>query len=57
MSGFSDTLGKLLLVGVLSAVVVYDYVMTGNSYVMILQNSLHIPSIDECLIHPIMMMS
>ena len=33
----------------------YDCMMTGNSYVMILRNALCIPSIDVCLLHPIMM--
>ena len=55
ISGFSDALGKPLLVDVVNAAVIYDCDMTGTSYIMILRNTLHIPSIDECLIHPIMM--
>ena len=55
VAGFSDALGEPLLVDVVNAAVVYDCVMTGRSYVMILRNALHIPSMEECLIHPIMM--
>jgi len=55
ISGFTDDLGKPILVDVINAAVTYDCMMTGNSYIMILRNALHIPSIEVCLLHPIMM--
>ena len=42
VSGFTDALGKPMLVDVVNAAVVYDCMMTGISYVIILQNALHI---------------
>ena len=50
--GFTDELGKPLLVDVVNAAVVFDCPTTGNSYVMVLNNALHVPSMDCSLINP-----
>ena len=53
--GFTDELGKPLLVEVVHAAVVFDCPTTGNSYVMVLNNALHVPSLDCSLTNPFIM--
>ena len=53
--GFTDELGKSLLVEVVHAAVVFDCPTTGNSYVMFLNNALHVPSLECSLINPFIM--
>ena len=55
VSGFTDELGKPILVDVVYAALVYDCPTTGNSYVMILYNALDVSSLDCSLINPFMM--
>ena len=53
--GFTDALGKSLLVDVVHAAVVYDCATTGQSYLMIIHNALHVKSMDVCLLNPFIM--
>ena len=53
--GFTDELCKPLLVEVVHSAVVFDCPTTGNSYVMVLNNAPHVPSLDCSLINPFIM--
>ena len=54
VSGFTDRIGKPIKVEVVTAALVYDCERTGKSYLLIIKNTLHVPNMDTCLIHPIM---
>ena len=53
--GFTDALGKSLLVDVVHAAVVYDCATTGQSFLIIIHNALHVKSMDVCLFNPFIM--
>ena len=55
VSGFTDSLGKAISVEIVHACVIYDCDKSGRSYLLIIRNTLHVPEMNECLIHPIMM--
>ena len=55
VSGFTDALGKPMLVEVVHALIVYDCDTTGKSYLFMLNNALLVPSLTCCLINPIIM--
>ena len=55
VSGFTDALGKPMLVDVVHAVITYDCPRTGLSYPLLINNALYVPSIDCCLINPFIM--
>lgn len=55
VSGFTDSLGKALSVEIVHACVIYDCEKSGKSYLLVIQNALHVPEMKECLFHPIMM--
>lgn len=55
VSGFTDGLGKPMLVEVVHACVLYDDEMDGRKYLCIIRNALYVPEMEECLVHPIMM--
>ena len=55
VSGFTNSLGKALSVEIVHACVMYDCDKSGKSYLLIIRNALHVPEMEECLIHPIMM--
>ena len=40
---------------IVTLVVVYNYTINGKSHILILWNTLYIPSIDTCLIHPVIL--
>ena len=56
ISGFTDELGKSLLVDVVNAAVVYDCDTTGESYLLLLHNTLYVHSLSSCLINPFIIM-
>ena len=53
VSGFTDKLGKPDQV--VHAGVIHECIQSGKKFLMILRYALHIPEMDVCLIHPIMM--
>ena len=55
VSGFTNKLGKPIHVPVVDAAVSYMCDKTGKSMIMIIRNALHIPEMEACLLHPIMM--
>ncbi len=55
VSGFTDTLGKSLLMDVVHAAAAYDCDKSGKSYLMIIHNALLVSSLKSCLINPFMM--
>ena len=55
VSGFTDELGKPMLVDVVHAVITYDCAQTGMSYPMLINNAILVPSVDCCLINPFML--
>ena len=55
VSGFTDELGKPMLVDVVHAVITYDCPKTGSSYPMLINNAILVPSVDCCLINPFML--
>ena len=55
VSGFTDELGKPLLVDVVHALIAYDCNLTGKSFLLLINNALSIPSLDCCLINPFIM--
>ena len=55
VSGFTNELGKPMLVDVVNAVITYDCPRTGLSYPLLINNALFVPSIDCCLINPFIM--
>ena len=55
VTGFTDSLGKALSVEIVHACVMYDCSQSGKSYLIVIRNALHVPEMEECLIHPIMM--
>ena len=50
VSGFTNELGKPMLVDVVHAVITYDCARTGISYPMLINNAILVPSVDCCLI-------
>ena len=54
VSGFTDELGKPLLVEVVHALIAYDCNLNGKSYLLLINNDLLIPSLECCLINPFM---
>ncbi len=55
MVGFTNALGNSLLVDVVQVPVVYDCDKTGQSFLMIIHNALHVKSMDVCLLNPFIM--
>ena len=55
VSGFTEKLGNPLKVPVVTAAVIYDCDLTGNSYVLVIHNALYLPEMTVNLIPPIMM--
>ena len=55
VSGFTDILGKPLLVDVVDAVVVYDCPYSGVSFLMMIRNALYMKQMTVNLIPPFMM--
>ena len=55
VSGFTDALGKSLVVDVVHAAVAYDCDTSGKTYLVILHNALLVPSLQSCLINPFIM--
>ena len=55
VSGFSDELGKPMSVDVVDAVVAYDDPLEGDTYLSVIKNALHVPSMKSNLIPPFMM--
>ena len=55
VSGFANELGKALDVKVVDAVVAYDDPMEGNTYLLVLKNALHVPSMTYNLLPSFMM--
>ena len=55
VSGFTEKLGRPLTVSVVTAAVMYDCELTGNSYVLVIHNALYIKEMVINLIPPIMM--
>ena len=53
--GFTDELGAPIRVPVVSGVIAYECKLTGKKYLLHVRNSLHIPSMNNHLIPPIMM--
>ena len=53
--GFTSDLGKPLRVPVLNAVVAYDCEFTGETYILVIYNALHMKSIESNLIPPFML--
>lgn len=53
--GFTDKIGRPMRVPVVDAVVIYECEFTGQKYAMTIRNGLHIPSMPNHLIPPIMM--
>ena len=44
-----------MFVEVVNACVMYDNNMNGKKYLCVIRNALHVPEMEECLVHPIMM--
>ena len=55
VSGFTDQLGAPIKVDVVDAVVAYDCEYTGKTFMLVLRNALHFPSMDISLIPPFIM--
>ena len=55
VSGFTDALGKPMLVEVVHALIVYDCDTTGKSHLLMINNALLVPSLTCCLINPFIM--
>ena len=55
VSGFTDELGTPMKVEIVHAMVIYECQYTGRLFRMVMYNALDIPSIQSCLLHPIMM--
>ena len=55
VSGFTKSLGKPLSASVVTAAVAYDCEISGDTYIMIIHNALHINEMEVNLIPPIMM--
>lgn len=53
--GFTNALGKSLLVDVVHAAVVYDCDTTGQSFLIVIHNAIYVKSMDVCLINPFIM--
>ena len=54
-SGFTNTIGKPMLVDVVNALVAYDCDQSGKSYLLLINNALLVPSVNGCLINPFLM--
>ena len=48
VSGFTDAIGKPMLVDVVNALVAYDCDQSEKSYLLLINNALLVPSIDGC---------
>ena len=55
VKGFTDELGKAIIVPVVDAAVVYECELTGELILLIIRNALHIMSMTVNLIPPFMM--
>ena len=55
VSGFTDALGKSLLVDVVHEAVVYDCDKMGRSVLLLHYNTLYVPSMSVCLFNPFIM--
>ena len=55
VSGFTDALGKPMLVDVVNALIVYDCKQTGKLYLLLINNSLLVPLLNSYLINPFIM--
>ena len=55
VSGFTDALGKPMLVDVVHALVAYDCNLSGKTYLLLINNALLVPSLTCCLINPFIM--
>ena len=53
--GFSDQLGRPIRVEVVDGILKYDCDITGDSYILIIRNALHLASMKNHLIPPFMM--
>ena len=55
VSGFTRDLGKPLCVPVVNAAVAYDYEFTGETYILVIYNALHMKSMEINMIPPFML--
>ena len=53
--GFSDELGHPINVEVVDGILKYECELTGNEYILVIRNALHLPSLKNHLIPPFMM--
>ena len=50
VSGFTDAIGKPMLVDVINTLVAYDCDQSGKTYLLLINNDLPVPSMNGCLI-------
>ena len=55
VSGFTTDLGKPITVPIVNAAVAYDSEITGETYILIVNNALYFQNMEENLIPPFMM--
>ena len=55
VNGFSDELGRALSVPVIYGAITYDAESSGETHILVLRNSLHLPAMNKHLIPPFMM--